>query len=272
MNGARAGEGGFALVTVLWAAMILALIAASVLHTARREVRVADNRVAQAEMRALADAAISITILRMLDPQVAMQPPTDATPFVVMFDGRAIRVSVQDEAGRIDLNAAEPELLRRLLLAAGLDPEPLSGLVDSILDWRERGIGHRLNGAAAADYAASGLAYGPRKGPFESISELRLVMGMTAPLYARIAPLLTIYSSTPWVDVDAAPAGVLAVLGLPGDAAATQATAGRGAVKLGHAFTITAELRGRQSARVRRTAVVRLTGSRDPALLTYRWN
>ena len=75
------------------------------------------------------------------------------------------------------------------------------------------------------------------------VLELRLVMGMTAPLYARIAPLLTIYSRTPWVDVDAAPPGVLAVLGSQGEAAAT---AGRGAVKLGHAFTIIAELRGPQ--------------------------
>ncbi len=269
MNAGRAREGGFALVTVLWAAMILALIAASVLHTARREVRVAGNRVARAEMRALADAAINITILHMLDPQVAMQPPTDATPFAVTFEGRAIGVSVQDEAGRIDLNTAEPELLRRLLIAAGLDSEQVPPLVDSILDWREPGVGHRLNGAAPADYAAAGLAYGPRRGPFESVPELRLVMGMTAPLYARIAPLLTIYSRTPWVDVDAAPPGVLAVLGVPDEAAAT---AGQTAVKLGHAFTIIAELRGPQSARVRRIAVVRLTGSRDPPVLTYRWN
>jgi general secretion pathway protein K len=220
-------------------------------------------------MRALADAAINITILHMLNPRVAMQPPTDATPVVVTFDGRAIRVSIQDEAGRIDLNTAEPELLRRLLIAAGLDSARVPRLVDSILDWREQGIGHRLNGAEATDYAASGLTYGPRKGPFESVPELRLVMGMTAPLYARIAPLLTIYSRTPWVDVDAAPPGVLAVLGSQGEAAAT---AGRGAVKLGHAFTIIAELRGPQSARVRRTAVVRLTGSRDSAVLIYRWN
>jgi general secretion pathway protein K len=265
MNAARRSrEGGFALVTVLWAAVILAAITASVLHTARREMRVANTRLMHAQLGALADAAISITILRMLDAHPAMQPLTDATPFAVAFGGRTIRVRVQDEAGRIDLNAAQPALLLRLLMAAGLGLPRAQRLVDNILDWREPGPGHHLNGADAADYAAAGLVYGPREGPFESVQELQLVMGMTPALYARVAPLLTIYSQTPWVDVGAAPPGVLDVLDLP-------APPGPAAVKLGRVFTIVADLRGPRSARVRRTAIVQLTGSRRRPVLTYSW-
>ena len=56
--------------------------------------------------------------------------------------------------------------MRRLLIAAGLDSERVPPLVEHPRLAGAR-IGHRLNGAEATDYAASGLAYGPRKGPFE---------------------------------------------------------------------------------------------------------
>lgn len=68
---------------------------------------------------------------------------------------------------------------------------------DRILDWREPGIGKRLNGAKAEDYRAAGIVYGPRKAPFESVEEVKLVMGMTAQLFDALAPALTVYSQTP---------------------------------------------------------------------------
>ena len=109
VTAARTGGGRLCARHRAQAAMILALIAASVLHTARREVRVpataSRGRDARAERRC--DQHHHSSHAR---PAGRTRPPTDATPFVVTFDGRAIRVSVQDEAGRIDLNAAEPEL------------------------------------------------------------------------------------------------------------------------------------------------------------------
>ena len=93
------GERGFALIAVLCAAAILAVIVASVLATGRTEYRLAQHREDIAELGAIADGALNIAILRLLDPSLGAQPPVDATPFTVSFAGRQLRVTVQDEAG-----------------------------------------------------------------------------------------------------------------------------------------------------------------------------
>jgi general secretion pathway protein K len=230
-----------------------------------------------AQPGAIADAGINIAILRLLDPRLSGQPPVDGSPFSVPFDGHQLRLGIQDEAGKIDLNAAQDELLRRLFRSVGVDLETAQLLKDRILDWREPGIGKRLNGAKAPEYRAAGLAYGPRNGPFASVEEVQLVMGMTLQLFAAIAPALTVYSQTPWVDPSFAPPEVLrALAGMDEDAIASllQARASASArpvVMLGHAFAITAEADGPGGLRVRRSAVIRLTGRPNTPFWIYRW-
>src|SRR5215472_9521098 len=120
----RGRQRGFALIAVLWAAMILALIVQSVLVTSRTEARLAQNRQALAQLGAVADAGLNIAILRLLDPRA--HPPIDGSPFTVAFAGHQLRLTIQDEAGKIDLNTAQDELLRRLLRSAGADLETAS--------------------------------------------------------------------------------------------------------------------------------------------------
>ena len=60
----RKGQRGFALIAVLWAAMILALIVQSVVVTSRTEARLAQNRETLAQLGAVVDAGLNIAILR----------------------------------------------------------------------------------------------------------------------------------------------------------------------------------------------------------------
>jgi len=69
-----------------------------------------------------------------------------------------------------------------------------------------------LNGAKEPEYRAAGYPYVPRNGPFQSIDELELVMGMTPELYQRIESALTIYSQRPSINVDTAPREALMAL------------------------------------------------------------
>jgi general secretion pathway protein K len=269
-------ERGFALLSVLWAAMILAVIAASIITTARTETRLAHLRYRAAQRDAIADAAINIALLRMLDPAPGVPPPVDGTPFAIGFAGDTVAMRIEDEAGKIDLNEAREALLHRLLAVVGVDALAAGSLVDKILDWREARIGRRLNGAKAPDYRDAGLAYGPRGGPFQSVAELRLVIGMAPELFGRIAPSLTVYSQTPWVDPQFAAPDVLAALlgrGAPalGQELRARAAGRHGAVIAGHAFAIAAGFGAADRVRIARTAVVRLTGSQDRPFLVYRW-
>jgi len=275
--GEGGAEQGFALIAVLCAAAILAVIVASVMATGRTEYRLAQHREEIAELGAITDGALNIAILRLLDPSLGVQPPVDGTPFTVSLAGHQLRLTVQDEAGKIDLNMAGRDLLLRLLISASLDLMAAQTLADRILDWREPGIGTRLNGAKAPDYRAAGYAYASRGGPFTSVEELKLVMGMTPELFDRLAPTLTVYSQTPGVDSACASPEVLRAL--PGiDAAAiagllqTRVSGSvRPAVMLGHAFTITGEADGPNGLHVRRSAVIRLIGRPNAPFWVYRW-
>jgi general secretion pathway protein K len=65
-----------------------------------------------------------------------------------------------------------------------------------------------------AAYVAAGRDYGPRHGPFASIEELQMVLGITPALYRQLAPVVTIWSGTASPDVNTAPP--LALAAIPG--------------------------------------------------------
>jgi general secretion pathway protein K len=270
-----AREKGFALLAVMWAAAMLAIIVASLLTIARTEAFVAHGKSRTADLEATADAAMNQAILTMLDQVAAARPRTDGVPFAIVFGGRTIRVSVQDEAGKIDLNMATGDLLTRILEVGGLAAGEARVMAARIQDWREPGDLHRLRGAGQAAYRDAGIRYAPRRGPFPNVAELQLVLGMDPAVFARIAPSLTVASGTPWVDPTYAAHDVL--LALPGAteasvaaALAARRTAARPGVVVGHAYTITAETVDGDEHMVRR-AVIRLTGGHDVPVWVYAW-
>lgn len=272
-------QAGFALITALWAALILALLAAYALEASRTSARAARTATAQASAQAEADAAIAATELRLLAPIVS-GIPLDGTPIHDRSDGFHVEVRVQDQAGLIDLDFVDGPTLRHVMMeAGGLDLDAAQTMTDRVLDWRERGPGRRLQGAKAADYAAAGLSYGPREASFESVGELKLVLGMTAALYARLAPLLTVYSQKAVVDVTVAPEAVLRALpGFDEDSitallGARQAQEAAGKISYGdltgrclRISVAVSDGNGRVAGRAR---VVRLTGMTDPPFWTY---
>src|SRR5262249_27582704 len=128
------------------------------------------------------------------------------------FDGWFMQTRIQDELGRIDLNFTDSPMLISLFQSAGLDFQTASSLVDKILDWRDATPFKRLNGAKDQDYRDAGYAYRPRNGAFQSLDELQLVMGMTADLFRRVEPALTIYSGRQFFDPQVAPREALLAL------------------------------------------------------------
>jgi general secretion pathway protein K len=275
-------EGGFALVTALWAAMILALVTSFVVKAWRTDAHIAHTRLTQAQDRALAQGAIELVKLRLLVPIDPRQFLTDGTPFVVTYAGHSVRVSVQDQAGLIDLNFASEEVLHKLFVLQGVKELDAQALTDRIMDWREKGPGRRLNGAKAPDYAEAGYGYGPRQAPFESVAELRLVMGMTSDIFDRVAPLLTVYSQKPIVENAKAPELVLiALASISADAAAEMVlardpvyvdrdSAPSPTIVAGRSFGVTATLAGVSGETTRMSTVCRATGGPSDPFWIYK--
>ena len=66
-------------------------------------------------------------------------------------DDRSVRYGLTDEAGKVNINVASPDQLRRLL-AGHVQAGAVESLVDALLDWREEGEAPRAAGAKDAYY------------------------------------------------------------------------------------------------------------------------
>ncbi len=188
-------QAGVALVIVLWIVTLLSVIAVSFMHTMRTEVNVVANSLARVKAETLADAALQRAIYELSKPQnTEGRWNADGSSREWVYRDINVTITMQDETGRIDINRANEQLLRGLLLSQGATEEEALKLVDAIADWRDADSQKRLRGAEAPDYTAAGLNVGPANAFFQSVEELKLVLGMTPELYTRLAPLITVHS------------------------------------------------------------------------------
>ncbi len=286
------GRRGVALVVVLWGLVLISIIAGGFAIGTRTDATMAFNVAESAKARALAEAGVQRGILELLrGPGAGWK--ADGTTNTVISPGGEIEISLQDELGRIDLNTAPQELMQALFASTDMDDDAAGALADAVADYRDEDDLVRLNGAEARDYRAAGLRHEPKNAPFEAIEELRLVLGMSAALYRRVAGLVTVHSRRPWINLATAPLGVLSAL--PGlddagrerlfesrdvaedgsDAPATPLAVsptrfGR-VVPAGPVVTIRAEARTASGGIFIREAIVRAAGQRDAPYQYLGW-
>jgi general secretion pathway protein K len=217
-QGARRGgrhQKGFALLLVLSALGLMAVVAASFTQIARTNVKLAAVAGEGARAEALADAGVQMVILDLVGAR-ASQPserrfPLDATPVSCgPGEGAVLTLAVQDEAGKVDINIAGPQLLRALVLGLGLSAGEAA--VDAILDYRDEDDNRRLSGAERSEYLAAGRPHGPRNGPFLAVEELSGVLGLTQVDADLMRPFVTIYSGLAAIDANVAPEALVALL------------------------------------------------------------
>jgi len=209
-----ASQRGVALLLVLWACTLLAILLGGYAALARTEGLQARYQFAQTQAHYAAEAGLMRAAYGLQSPQPEQRWVGDGRAYTFRYDGATVSVRAIDEGGKVDLNAASPEVLQGLFQAAGLKPDQAQALADRVVDWRNP-VG--LEGEAAsqrAAYAANGRDYGPRNGPFASVEELQMVLGMTPALYRQVAPVVTIWAGGASPDPNTAPP--LALAAIPG--------------------------------------------------------
>jgi len=174
-------------------------------------------------------------------------------------------VRLQDAAGLMDLNGAQPPQLAALFAALGVAPQDAAVLADRVADWRGPANLKRLLGADDADYAAAGLP-APAHRPFRQELEIGQVLGMSAALARCLEPYVTVYSGSPTIDVARAPAFLKRAAGL-GDV--TGSELGLGA-PLGHVIIIHAAAPISPHAAYVLKEWVRLTGDPRAPVMIHR--
>lgn len=133
-------------------------------------------------------------------------------------EGKA-EVSVFDQAGRINLNNLirdntddKEEIARflRLLRILGISEADSWQLVTALLDWLDADDVPRQGGAESQWYANLSTPVQAANGPLVVIDELASIRGFTPELLRRLAPFVTALPSATPVNVNTAPAEVLA--------------------------------------------------------------
>jgi general secretion pathway protein K len=208
---------GIALLLVLWALILLTVIAGSLTTTVRTELSMAGSLVDEVRGRALIEAGFTYVLANYLGgnrAEVEEMLPADGRLREWVFDGHRLRVGLTGEDGRIDLNLADEALIKGALLSVGLDAQVAEEVGDAIADWRDVDDLHRLAGAEDTEYERAGFLYGAKDGRFESVAELGLVYGVNKSIYDLIAPLFTVYSGTKTINSRHADRAVL--LAIPG--------------------------------------------------------
>ena len=181
-----ARQRGLALIVVLWAAILLALIAGGVARLSRADLNLARNLVEATKAELAADSALWTAVYTIVNDGPTAWP-ADGTVYAWRFGGSEVRVRITDELGRIDINAAPPELLAALFVAAGIAPEEATELADAVVEFRNRGI-------EDPGSFETGKIFGNPVTAFALTDGLEQVPGMPPELQNRIAEAITVYT------------------------------------------------------------------------------
>jgi general secretion pathway protein K len=205
---------GAALLLVLWLIALLTALVGAFALSARIEHLQGQVLARGVAADQAARAGIEYAVVRVGSDDPRWRWLADGRPYRWNFGDARVEVRVVDEQGKVDLNLASAELLTALFRGAGAEPQQAGRLAAAILDWRDGDDLTQVGGGAEdRDYAAAGLPYGAKDEPFESVAELQQVLGMPKPLYARVAPFLTVYSGRAIPDPAFAASEVLAAMG-----------------------------------------------------------
>lgn len=188
------------LIGLLWCVAILSIVVIGVLHTATLDLRVGKNYgdTIQAHYLALAgiEKAKALLFLEARDrktseknhvgtlynsPSDFREIPLGRGSFSVIragdeTDAEAMVFGVADEESRLNVNRASAEEIAKL---PGLTPQ----MAAAIVDYRDTDNNVSTGGAEAEDYAAQLPPYLPRNGPFRTVGELRMVLGLDRELF-----------------------------------------------------------------------------------------
>jgi len=162
---------GFALIAVLWVLTALTALTGAGLLVARLGSETTRNRVLLARAEWAREACGEILAARF-----AVDPTIRSLDIIDLGRGTWCRAALDDPAARLNLNTADPDAVRQLLAAVGVQP-------------------------AVADSAFAVRRHG-------TIYDLKQVPGIDSTLATRLAPFVTVRGSGV-INVNAAPREVL---------------------------------------------------------------
>jgi hypothetical protein len=201
---------GSALILVLWCLILLGMAVFGVVDMVELSVDSTSHRELVMEARALASTGIALGCSPQLqkdDPLLSQKPAP----------GHEYKVLIESAGSRLNLNyilqSNHREILVHLFTQWGLSMEDADHVADCLYDWQSPTTLRSLNGAKADEYAQANLPQRPTGQPFQSLDEVKQVIGMD--LVEKIRPdwedSFTLWSGGP-LDLAEAPGDLIAAV------------------------------------------------------------
>lgn len=215
-------QNGFALLVVIWGLGVISLLVVSFMTTGRLRLQAAGNIAGAARAAAIVEGVSNLTIMRVLkerdqrmtQPQAVagqqdMRATYDGAPVFCSFGGAAVAVAVEEEGGKVDLNAAAPELIAAVITGLGESRGRAESVAASIVAFRTIQQAGINPGPAAG---SGSRPFPPKFGLFQTVMELDQVEGVDPALFRKLTPMFTVYSRNPAINPAASPPALFAAL------------------------------------------------------------
>lgn len=135
---AERSQQGVVLLAVLWVISLASLIAGGLFAATRTELYLTRHEIASLQARSIAEGAVYRAILALHEPRKSVSPGLPELPPIIRLAGHEVVVTIENEAGKIDLNTAAAELIQGLLEHGGLDPHVASAITEHWVAIRAR--------------------------------------------------------------------------------------------------------------------------------------
>ena len=255
-SGAR--RRGFALVATLWTLGLITVLATALITGARYRAKYASTALATTRATLAADNAITLGLKLVLsEPSTALFPLRCRMP-----DAADVIISVDDEAGKVDLNTADRELLVRLFAGLARDAKVGQRIADSLVRRRPGAPGQATPQSLSSAPNNSGSSV------LVSAMQLDQAAEMPPDLFRAALPFITVRSGRPAPQIAAASLKLRRLLNLteqPNAPASPVAAGGKSA------FTIRADAATTDGARFIREALVSFTGDTAHPFIIHEW-
>ncbi len=199
-------EAGIALIIVMISIFVLTVLAGGFAYSMKIETRLARNANSEAQLEWLGRSAVEKARWILAEQLKISQEPYDGLdqvwaggPGGVGTSNSALAnvslnldtpeghasFSIVDLERKVNINMANEAILQQALTLAGVDAGESTPIVNSILDWMDPDDQQRIQGAESDFYQDywPNHPYKAKNGPFDDISELLLIRGITPELF-----------------------------------------------------------------------------------------
>ncbi|MDN3278945.1 hypothetical protein QWJ07_32110 [Frankia sp. RB7] len=258
------GRHGFALITVIWGLGLLTLLGAAVIVGARYRARAALADGSVLASAAAAESAVNFAIASILSPT----PNTSFPKNCRMPGGEQAEIVVEEEVGKIDINAAGLPTLERFFVAAAQDKPLGDRIAQNVVNFRkslQRKETANQTPPSANQTATTNSGNDIKSSGFSTTLELDQIDGMSPALLRSAIRYTTTVSGRVEPMPEAMTPALRQLMGLdPGRAEARRPT-------LPGSFTIRVDIRASDRSRYIREALVSFGAASAQPYIIREW-